>query len=217
MGGEDWMMLALDHLVVAAATLPEGVEHVGHLLGVEMSPGGQHVFMGTHNAVLRLGNACYLEVIAIDPSLPAPPRPRWFGLDDPTLQASLTKSPRLIHWVARTDDIFTARAMAPDILGPVVAANRGKLNWKISIPDNGALPAGGAFPTLIEWPRGDHIAGKMADRGCGLVELTVVHPEADKFRKGLHLPAKSVVRFEQGKTTELSATIMTTCGLRKLL
>jgi hypothetical protein len=70
-------MLALDHLVVAAATLPEGVAHVERLLGVEMSAGGQHVFMGTHNAVLRLGNDCYLEVIAIDPSLPAPPGRIW--------------------------------------------------------------------------------------------------------------------------------------------
>jgi Glyoxalase-like domain len=211
------MMLALDHLVVAAATLPEGVEHVERMLGVEMSPGGQHVFMGTHNAVLRLGDECYLEVIAIDKSLPAPPRPRWFGLDDPALQDYLAKSPRFIHWVVRTDDIVTAQALAPEILGPIVSASRGTLNWKITIPDSGALPEGGAFPTLIEWPRGDHIAGKMADRGCRLVELIVVHPEADKFREGLHLPAKSVVRFEQGKTTELSATIMTTCGLWKLL
>jgi Glyoxalase-like domain len=211
------MMLALDHLVVAAATLPQGVAHVERLLGVDMSPGGQHLFMGTHNAVLRLGRDCYLEVIAIDPSLPAPPRPRWFGLDDPELQAGLAKSPRLIHWVARTDDIVTAQAMAPDILGPVVAASRGTLNWKITIPDDGALPEGGAFPTLIEWASGDHITRKMVDRGCALVELTVVHLEADKFRDGLALPAKPVVRFEQGKTTEFSATIMTTCGLWKLL
>jgi Glyoxalase-like domain len=210
------MMLALDHLVVAAATLPEGVEHVERLLGVEMSPGGQHVFMGTHNAVLRLGDACYLEVIAIDPSLPAPPRPRWFGLDDPALQASLTKSPRLIHWVARTDDIVTAQAMAPDILGPIMSASRGTLNWKITIPNSGALPEGGAFPTLIEWPNGDHIAGKMVDRGCSLVELTVLHAEADKIRESFRLPEHSIVRFEQGKTMRLSAAIKTPGGLRKL-
>jgi Glyoxalase-like domain len=180
-----------------------------------MSPGGQHVFMGTHNAVLRLGNACYLEVIAIDPSLPAPPRPRWFGLDDPALQAILAKSPRLIQWVARTDDIVTAQAMAPDILGPIVSASRGTLNWKITIPDSGALPEGGAFPTLIEWPRGDHIAGKMADRGCRLVELTVLHADTNKFRESLYLPAESSLQFQQGKTVQLSATIQTPSSLRQ--
>jgi Glyoxalase-like domain len=210
------MMLALDHLVVAAATLPEGVEHVERLLGVEMSPGGQHVFMGTHNAVLRLGDDCYLEVIAIDPSLPAPPRPRWFGLDDPELQASLAKSPRLIHWVARTDDIVAAQAMAPDILGPIVSASRGTLNWKITIPENGALPGDGAFPTVIEWPKGDHIAGKMVDRGCSLVQLIIVHPEAERFCESLNLSTDLQLRLQRGDTMHLSATVLTSTGVRHL-
>jgi hypothetical protein len=43
-----------------------------------------------------------------------------------------------------------------------------------------------------------------------------VYPKADKFRNGLHLPAKPVVRFEQGETTELSAMIMTPRGLSKI-
>lgn len=211
------MKLALDHLVVAAATLLEGVAQVERLLGVEMSPGGQHLFMGTHNAVLRLGDDCYLEVIAIDPTLPAPPRPRWFGLDDPALQASLAKSPRLIHWVVRTDDIVAAQAMAPDILGPVVAASRGSLDWKITIPHTGALPGDGAYPTLIEWPNEDHIAGKMEDRACSLLELAVLHPDADRFHKNLHLPAEPIVRLQSAQRVQLSTNIMTPSGLRHLI
>jgi Glyoxalase-like domain len=211
------MMLAFDHLVVAAATLPQGVAHVEHMLGVKMSPGGQHVFMGTHNAVLRLGTDCYLEVIAIDPSLPAPARPRWFGLDDAAQQASLTQTPRLVHWVARTDDIVAAQALAPELLGPVVSASRGTLNWKITIPDTGTLPAGGAYPTMIQWPSGDHIATKMEDRRCSLLELSVVHPDAGKFRESLRLPADARVWFQHGKTVQLSTTISTPSGARQLL
>jgi hypothetical protein len=210
------MMLALDHLVVAAATLPQGVAHVERLLGVEMSTGGQHVFMGTHNAVLRLGDACYLEVIAIDQSLPAPPRPRWFGLDGAAMQASLAKSPRLIHWVARTDDIVTAQALAPEILGPIVSASRGTLNWKITIPDSGALPKGGAFPTLIEWSSSNHITEKMVDRGCSLVELVVMCSRADRFQDKFRLPAEPRVLFQLGKTVQLYATIMTRSGFRQI-
>jgi hypothetical protein len=132
------------------------------------------------------------------------------------LQASLTKSPRLIHWVTRTDDIVAAQAMAPEILGPVVSASRGKLNWKITIPDSGALPKGGAFPTLIEWPSGDHIARKMVDRGCSLVELTVVCPKAEGFRDELRLPEEASVRFQVGEALQLSAAILTPLGLRQL-
>jgi hypothetical protein len=208
-------MLAFDHLVVAAASLAQGVAHVEQQLGVKLSPGGQHLFMGTHNALLRLGANCYLEVIAIDATLPAPPRPRWFGLDDRALQAGLAKTPRLIHWVARTDDIVTAQAMAPDILGPVVAASRGALHWKITIPEDGSLPAGGAFPTLIEWPSGDHIARKMVDRGYRLVELIITHPDVDKFRERLRLLAEPCVRFQKGETIHLSAIVQTPSGLHK--
>jgi Glyoxalase-like domain len=207
-------MLAFDHLVIAAASLSQGVFYVEQQLGVSLSPGGQHLFMGTHNALLRLGDNCYLEVIAIDPGLPAPARPRWFGLDDVALQGELTKSPRLIHWVARTTDIEAARAAAGEHVGPTVAASRGALSWKITIPDDGALPQGGAFPTLIEWPAGDHVARGMVDRGCSLVELVVQHREAGKIGRRLGMPDKPAVRFEDGETIRLSASIMTPSGVR---
>jgi hypothetical protein len=43
---------ALDHLVVAAATLEQGEDHLESLLGVRPRRGGRHVVMGTHNSVL---------------------------------------------------------------------------------------------------------------------------------------------------------------------
>ena len=58
---------ALDHLVVAAATLADGIEYVAGITGVAPHAGGKHVAMGTHNALLRLGERIFLELIAIDP------------------------------------------------------------------------------------------------------------------------------------------------------
>jgi len=74
-------MLTFDHLAVSALTLDEGVAHVESALGVALQGGGQHVKMGTHNRLLALGDL-YLEVIAPDPGLPRPDRPRWFDLDN---------------------------------------------------------------------------------------------------------------------------------------
>ena len=42
---------------------------------------------------------------AIDLLASAPARRRWFDLDDPALRATLAAGPRLIHWVARCDDV----------------------------------------------------------------------------------------------------------------
>ncbi len=84
---------SLDHIVIAAKTLKQGIDYVADHLGMEPQPGGQHTRIGTHNALLSLGADCYLEVIAIDPELPTPNRPRWFGLDQIDIQSQLEHSP----------------------------------------------------------------------------------------------------------------------------
>lgn len=43
---------SLDHLVVAADNLSEGIDYVTNILGISPQPGGQHASMGTHNALL---------------------------------------------------------------------------------------------------------------------------------------------------------------------
>ena len=65
--------------------------------------------MGTHNSVLRLGEAMYLEIIAVNPVAPRPSRPRWFELD----RLETDSAPRLTTWIARTHDIHAAARAAP--------------------------------------------------------------------------------------------------------
>jgi catechol 2,3-dioxygenase-like lactoylglutathione lyase family enzyme len=155
--------LALDHVVIAARTLDEGVAWCEATLGVTPGPGGQHAFMGTHNRLLRIDTPrfprSYLEIIAIDAAAPAPARPRWFGLDDAAACAALQTGPQLWHWVARTPDVDAAVATLRELGadgGEVVQAQRdtprGLLRWRITVRADGRLLYGGAWPTLIEWP-----------------------------------------------------------------
>ena len=58
------MSVALDHLVVAAATLEQGVAWCEATLGVTPGPGGTHPTMGTHNRLLALGDALMGERLA---------------------------------------------------------------------------------------------------------------------------------------------------------
>jgi hypothetical protein len=48
-------LIELDHLVVAARALEDGVAWVEARLGVTMGAGGKHALMSTHNRVLNLG------------------------------------------------------------------------------------------------------------------------------------------------------------------
>lgn len=103
----------LDHLVVAAARLEDGVRHVADALGIEPVPGGRHDYLNTHNALLRLGDATYLEIIAIDPEAGPPDAPRWFDLDGEATRAALAEGPRLLTWVARCDGLQAVTETAP--------------------------------------------------------------------------------------------------------
>lgn len=172
----------LDHLVVASARLDDGIDWVEQRLGVRPQPGGQHVAMGTHNALLRLGPRCYLEVIAIDPDGATPVRPRWFALDEPAMQARLAGGPALITWVLRCESLATACARVPD-LGEILSMARGDFRWQIAVPEDGSLPWGGVLPAAIQWAAGAegeemHPCLRLPESGCELLELKLAHPAA---------------------------------------
>lgn len=189
------MHTVFDHLVIGAASLDDG-ERLAARLGVELRPGGKHPRMGTHNRLLRLGKRQYLELIAIDPEAEAPPRPRWFGLDDPTVREALAERPRVLGWVTRTDSIAEAQGSAPEVYGPVEAMSRGALSWRITIRADGAAPEGGVLPSLIEWPEDVHPADAMPESGCRLDSLTLRHPRPEMVRERL-----SEILFVAGAAT----------------
>src|SRR5262245_56653484 len=95
----------VDHLVNAVPDLSEGMREIEKKLGVRAAPGGRHDGVGTHNALLALGDDAYLEIIAPDPSQPAPARPRPFGVD--ALQRG-----RLVTWAGRVRDLDARVASA---------------------------------------------------------------------------------------------------------
>ena len=203
----------LDHLVVAAATLEEGEDYVESRLGARPLRGGKHVAMGTHNSLLKLGDKTYLEVIAIDPDGVAPGRPRWFGLDTAALRAAVQGAPRLIHWVARTNDIFAARRACPVDCAEVHAMARGKFEWRITIPADGRLPGGGVLPTLIQWADERHPTDAMPDAGIRLVALAGAHPEPDAIRSALAaLSLADTLKVTFAVTPRVAAMLRTARG-----
>jgi Glyoxalase-like domain len=186
----------VDHLVVAAASLEQGVAWCQATLGFTPTAGGKHPLMGTHNRVFSIATAeyplAYFEIIAIDPEAPAPGRPRWYGLDDAALQARMAEAPRLIHSVARTTMLDMHRWGLINVgqrPGDPVAVERdtpnGRLSWQLLVPDDGQPDCAGALPTLIQW-QGLHPAENLPASGITLKALTL---------RGVPTRARDVLRL----------------------
>ena len=190
----------VDHLVLACADLAQGARYVREQLGVDVQPGGRHVLMGTHNALLKLAPRAYLELIALDPEGNAQ-RPRWFGLDTPAVRARMAAAPFLLTWVASCSDVERAARLDPGF-GEVIAASRGAFAWRITVPADGSLNCDGVAPSLIQWHGGAHPCDGLEDRGCVLGELVLRHPSPQPLRRLFgELGLDGAVRLDEGEAS----------------
>ena len=220
------MTARVDHLVVAAASLEEGAAWCEATLGVVPHAGGEHVFMGTHNRLLRIATVdyprAYFEIIAVQPGRTPQRERRWFDLDDESLRDALRRSgPRLVHFVACVPDVRAAVARWETLgieRGEVVEASRmtarGLLQWQITIRPDGQRLFDGVLPTLIEWGA-THPAPALPESGVTLHALTATHPEAARLRTAWDAIALQRVALKEGPAN-LCAVLDTPRGRVKL-
>ena len=165
--------MLIDHLLYAAPDLPSAVADLEERFGVRAQAGGRHIGLGTHNALLALGDQTYLEIIAADPGQPEPARPRPFGVDG-------ISHGRLAAWALACDDIDAAVAAARsrgydpgDVVdGRRTAPTGTVLRWRLTIKQM----AGGLAPFLISWGDTEHPA-RSAPRGLTLEAFHIEHPD----------------------------------------
>jgi hypothetical protein len=175
------MKLNIDHFVLAADTLEQGVAYLESQLGVTIPFGGVHPTMGTHNCLMQLSDDLFFEIIAINPESLTDDtlkvkQPRWFSLDSPYLQAQLKQQPQLLTWVTNTRDMQRTADTGIYRQCTIRDITRADLSWKFSLPDDGALLGDGLIPYVLQWS-GDHPAIKMRDLGCSLAEINLFHPQ----------------------------------------
>jgi hypothetical protein len=176
-------MAEIDHIVLGASSLEAGAAFLEQHLGVRPQPGGAHEGIGTHNMLLGLGPACYLEVIAPDPNQPEPPHPRPFDLDSPSVRLMLQAEPRLLAWVARTPVLDAVVARLGPRAGEMREMRRGDLHWRMAFPPQ-RQDMDNLIPALIEW-RGNGASSRIKDSKCRLKSLEGEHPEDQALRAAL--------------------------------
>ena len=230
------MPIQIDHLVVAATSLEQGVQWCEALFGITPALGGEHALFGTHNRLFKIAtpkfSMAYFEIIAINPEAIRPKKTtslhphRWFDLDNPELQKSISKEPRLIHFVASTTDIKAARMalrMEGIDRGPAIHAERqtskGLLHWQISVRADGQRLFDGTLPTLIQWGKPDateplrlHPRNTLPRSGVTLQSIDITHPSAEKLQTAYASIGLNGISISEGPAN-IKATLKTPKGI----
>lgn len=230
----------IDHLVVAARNLQDGVAWCEDALGITPGLGGEHPLFGTHNRLFRIATVnyprAYFEIIAINSEAPYAEntptkalnriKKRWFDLDSETLQTAIASGPRLVHFVANSSELGQACAALQTRgidRGPAVQASRmtpaGLLQWQITLREDGQRLWSGGLPTLIQWGAPGqapsvavHPANNMPDSGVTLQSLHVTHPQAAELLTAYQAIGLQGVCAEKGEANVI-ATLLTPKGL----
>ena len=220
------MTSQIDHLVIAASTLEEGVVWCERTLGITPGLGGEHPLMGTHNRLFSIATpgypSAYFEIIAIDKGAACARimgAKRWFDLDNETLQRQIEQTgPQLIHFVASTPRAAPAVQALADLgidRGELLSASRsvpqGLLSWQITVRDDGQRLMHGTLPTLIEWGE-MHPTQHMTGSGVTLQSLSASLPDAEPLRAAYAAINLQVVNVLRGRPN-LVATLQTPRGL----
>ena len=171
----------IDHLVYAVTNLEEAIEELESKLGVRPIIGGQHVSFGTKNALIRLNEGMYFEVLAIDHQNTKVAPPRWMGVD------LLTKN-QITRWAVTSRDLQNDVQVLEEYdvgLGHILNGSRqtpdGKLlQWELTVPK--PEPEVELVPFCIDWNKSEtHPSRQLPEMHCELLELQVTHPNPNTF------------------------------------
>jgi hypothetical protein len=227
------MKSQIDHLVVMAANLEAGVAWCEATLGITPGPGGEHDKYGTHNRLFKIASPkyplAYVEIIAINPQADGAKRSklaRLFDMDNKAVQKAVAQEPRLITFVASTDDLKSARhaLRTQDIdRGQIVHAsrklNKGTLQWQITVREDGERLFNGCLPTLIQWGKPEatdplrlHPRNSLPRSGVTLQSITISHPSGPKLQAAYGAIGLEGVAIETG-AANITASLQTPKGL----
>ena len=176
---------AFDHLLFGVSHLDHGIDWVERRTGIRPVMGGVHPGRGTRNALISLGGAQYLEIIAPDPAQRG---------GDRQFQLSTLTEPRLINFAVRTNDIertaASLRRAGVHVIGPKDGSRRtpagALLRWKtLGVESKFQSGEIDPIPFFIEWASDSTHPSKDAPEGCMIEDLRFEHPRADELAAAL--------------------------------
>jgi len=176
-----------DHFVVGIADLDEGMALIEKLTGVRPVYGGVHPSIGTHNALISLGDHTYLEIIAPNPDAD-------FENLDSALKATYMEPLKqmttvtLFLWAVGSDNLYgtgkSLQAAGLELSAPSAGSRKKPdgtlLTWQSAYITE---PGSAEFPFFIRW--GDATASPAEDspKGCLFKRFAVSGPDTLALKK----------------------------------
>ncbi|MFK7732260.1 MAG: VOC family protein [Pseudomonadales bacterium] len=169
----------VDHLIFATPQLQEGVDYLQSLLGLRAISGGAHPGLGTCNALIALGQNCYLEVIGPNPEQKNFDGERPFGID------ALEGCGQLAGWAARRAGLASFRNIVnPEVVvvSDVIPLSRQTpegelLEWQLSFLSNISASMLSVLPFFIDWGDTPHPSTQCVGQ-AQLKCLEIEYPQA---------------------------------------
>ena len=167
---------SIDHIVYAVPDLEVAINDLENRLGVRPTFGGYHLTQGTKNALLNLGNQCYLELLAVDQENKDVTAPRWMGID-------LIEQPRITRWALKSTELERDARILNNYdrhLGKIHSGQRKRsdgelLRWRMTLPT--ASPVVDLLPFMTDWQNSEaHPTDQLAE-DCTLVSILFTHPQ----------------------------------------
>jgi hypothetical protein len=170
---------SLDHVILAVNDLQAGIDQFERLTGIRAQFGGAHPGAGTQNALVSLGGASYLEILAPNPEDTA----------GATAVAELAPYITLLPagWAMRSEDLDALAdslgergvRTAPIRTGARLRSTGARLEWRTLGVEEPAHPL---VPFFIQWGAFSAHPATTSPMGCTLRELRFENPAPDELR-----------------------------------
>jgi hypothetical protein len=204
-------MREIDHIVYAVPNLGKAIDDFESLTGIRPTFGGYHTTRGTKNAVVNLGNACYLELITIDEENKNILAPRWMGVD-------FIEKAQMVRFALKSDNLESDSAILQkynpqmgEINGGQRKMTNGKmLTWEMILPL--AVPAVEIVPFMTDWRKSELHPTDSMTRECTFIGFKFKHPNPEKIINVLNNLGMNA-EVEKGAKVEIKAIIKSPKGI----
>ena len=169
-----------DHFLFGCSSLQAGIDFIKDQTGVEAIKGGKHPNVGTHNALISLGEKSYLEIIAPDPEAASlvPGYEFLKGLNAPTL----------FMWAAHTENMDELLRQVQQAGYKNSGINPGSrqrtdgsvLKWRALSVET---PAAEGVPFFIEWDKSSLHPSVNSPKGCTIESFEIKSAEPEILKE----------------------------------